>query len=332
MPTPVASTVRELAPLILMSSARRDLEASCVAKSLVNVTELNILWQPGAASRTGYSPYCPILAQFLPVLGCNLLSLSLDIPSSIFGAFAPSSTQFTHLNNLQELKIRFFLDIDKNGNHEHVPENIEPLAFFINGLSPTLAALEVETSGHILLSSFFNAMTPFPCLKKLRLFIPFDLIHIQDPSGLNRLLRHHTLTDLTLRCRLCPVHYQPQLFNAGEWFKLCFQGVFFDEIQKLQLGFGYPFRIEPDHLEPMKPLSLTTTSLTVMDVCLSHTQVVVMFSTLDWAPLTFLSLWVETVSPELIELLAAQCPRLNRLVLETDNISAAEGDRIHSNE
>ncbi|KAF8057538.1 hypothetical protein FPV67DRAFT_1527883 [Lyophyllum atratum] len=310
-----------------MASQDKKLAVTDAAYNLVSVEDLIIHWR--ANCLTEDDPCCPLLAAFLPALGGNLRSVSLDIPLRVLDKFLPPSVSLT---SLEELTIRFTVDRGSSGYSDVKPSSMEPLAPFINGLSRTLKSLSVETRGHLCLSTFFNAMGDFPELIAVSVTIPFDLYHIPDPSGLNRLLSHEALRELTIRSSCCcfaPRH--PALDVVSEWYKQCFQGISFQALRSLQLGLTYPFKIGPENTTYMKHLSRSLTSLTILDTRLSFIEVTNLLNSFALSTLDSLSLSVTAISPELFDLLASMCRTLDQLVIDTDTIRLVQGDETRTN-
>ncbi|KAF8063269.1 hypothetical protein FPV67DRAFT_1672299 [Lyophyllum atratum] len=311
----------------LMTSEDKQLAVTDAAYKLVNVEDLIVHWRADCLIDDG--PCCPFLAAFLPALGGNLRSLSLDIPLRVLDKFLPPSVSLT---SLQKLTIRLTVDRGSSGYSDVKPSGMDPLAPFFNGLSRTLKSLSVETRGHLCLSTFFNAMEDFPQLIAVSLTIPFDLYHIPDPSGLNRLLGHQALRELTIRnCYCCFAPQHPALDVVSEWYKQCFQGASFQALRSFQLGLTYPFKIGPENTTYMKHLSRSLTSLTILDTRLSFIEVTNLLNSFAISTLESLSLTVHAISPELFDLFASMCRTLDQLVVDTDTISLVQGDETRSN-
>ncbi|KAG6916357.1 hypothetical protein DXG01_007193 [Tephrocybe rancida] len=234
----------------------KKLAAVVVASpNLVNVKELTVDWDPD----TSMPPFCPLLRIWLPVFGSTLRSLSLTAHQTIVEAFLPPSISLPCLEELSVSLLR---------NEPLLPD-------FINGLSPTLRSLSLDTNMSSLLP--FALLEVFPHLTKLSLTMPFDTIHFIDPTGVNGfLIRHNGLQELTLLGR-------PQAYCGP--------------------------------LEPFRMLSRSLRSFTLIDVYLAYSEVCRLVTVLAGPLLKVLSLTIDALSTDLIDFLAKACPELDTLTL-----------------
>ncbi|KAG6916356.1 hypothetical protein DXG01_007192 [Tephrocybe rancida] len=284
--------------------------------NLVNVKELTVHWENKAMPL-----FCPLLRAWLPMFGGNLRSLSLTAPRSAVEAFLPSSIT---LPCLEDLSISLL--------HSE-PSVLE----FINGLQPTLQSLSIEMPvGYNSFRLPIELLETFPDLIKFSLTMPFDAYHFIDPTGFNRFfLRHTGLQELTmLGCKVvCGGMYCEAIHMHGsndvvDWYERCLHDVAFVGLHSFQLGLPISIFPSAGPLKCFRMLSRSLASVTLIGVRLSFSEVSRLVTALGGPVLKVLSLTIDALSPDLIDLLAMTCPNLDKLALNIERLCRSHAPEL----
>ena len=289
----------------------------------VGVTEFRIESHRHAYDRTSL----PFLAAVWPVVGSNLRVLSMHMPLSKLCTIISSALG---LDQLQELDIALKAeDLWPSANQ---PNSliIEILGPFINRLNLTLRSFTIASSAHMDLSVFFDSLGHFPRLTKLAILVPFDFIHLSDTSGINRLLSvNDTIQHLILRPRDCcrPFKYKSTGSVVETWIKQSFPDVVLAKLHTMEVGLNFIPGTLDTMMVHLGRFADTLSSLILMDRSLTYHEVEMAVSPFAnrSAGLGSLSLFVRTLSPQFVDLLANKLPKLHKLELSIDKVVGIEG-------
>lgn len=283
-------------------------------QGLCRVENLNLHWPKGKGSTD--PPDETLFSAMQPIFGSNLRTLLLEMPLMVF---AKAHTYLTDVDHLEELDLT--LSVDRTGvefKESHKDAVHKALIPFINGVSSSLRALTITIHNHLDLSPLFCGFGKFQQLTRLILIIPFDLYHIPDPSGWNRLLVNHpNLKELYIRHQsCCRSHESPSLVDGEIWVQRCFRDISFTGLKTLSLGLNDAFHLK--FANAMAPLAQSLMSLTLTEPCLRYSDVDRVLTALATPQLSSLSLFVDVLTPQLLILFAEKCPNLEQLDLNIE--------------
>ncbi|KAF9467613.1 hypothetical protein BDZ94DRAFT_1318581 [Collybia nuda] len=290
-------------------------------QELTGVESVNLLWHATSGVPIHFDE--TLFTAIKPIFGSNLERLYLEIP---LVALVKTHSYLTALDDLEELELD--LSEDPMGSASKLDPNIaitSALLPFINRLSRSLRVLSLTIKNHAQLSPLFHGLGYFPRLERLMLNIPFDLHHINNPSDFNRLLVNHpNLRELYItHLSCCMSHQSPREDIGKRWVWSCFQGIAFTDLKTLSLGLTHAFHLR--FMNAMTPLAQSLSSLILTEPVLHYADVENVLTFLTAPQLSSLTLFVDTLTPQLLALLAEQRPDLEYLDLKITQCSRAEG-------
>ncbi|KAF9467612.1 hypothetical protein BDZ94DRAFT_1248547 [Collybia nuda] len=265
----------------------------------------------------------PLFLAIQPVFSSRLRAVFLDIPLM---TFSKACAHLTDLTNLAELELDLNIDPTRGVSKEDLKKAItDDVVPFINRLGPSLQVLSMAIRNHLESAPFFDVLGIFPKLNRLMLNIPFDHHHLENPSGFNHLLVNHpNLKELYITHRSCCMSHQTPLEGDGEkWVQQCFQDVAFTDLKTLSLGLTHAFHLR--FMKAMTPLARSLSSLILTEPILHYADVENVLTFLTTPQLSSLTLYVDTLTPQLLVLLAEQRPDLEYLDLKIKQSRKAEG-------
>ena len=284
-----------------------------VFSDLPNVTDYRIMWCGLRAMSE--SPVPLLTALFQP----NLCKLSLDISlENVVKLFADHGST-PSLANVEELNLVIRLDHCANESVRHtIMKN--HLAPVISRLRGTLRQLVIQTWEPLDLCPFFCAVLFLPHLERLTLGIPIESPHLGDPNGISTFLQcqSSTLRSLSLRATQNSgpgLSSFPSSFNT--WISCALEGVRLPNLRDLSISSRlFPF---PAALTCLERLSATITSLALTGSYHTHADIVTVLGIFKDRPVTdrleTLRLGSVALTPQLLDLLAEELPRLYQLEL-----------------
>ena len=249
--------------------------------------------------------------------GHRLRRLSIDTYLHKMGDIVSSSGSLINLKHLH-LTLRY------EAGHARTNDNVVP--YFINKLAPTLQSLSLKTIGHQDLS-FFKLIERFPCLTSLSLAIPFDCLHLNDPSGLHRLLGNQ-LRDLSLRHQFCCGN-SPQARDGHRNYLGnydIYNHISLPLLQSLEFGLNMPLSREMTSvlMRSLGAFGQSITSLSLKDHSLTLDELKIVLESFPSHRLKKLSLFARLLTPQLIDAIAQYCPILNSLTLDVQSVAKSE--------
>ncbi|KAG6848534.1 hypothetical protein H0H93_016244 [Arthromyces matolae] len=290
-----------------------------VATALVSVKKIHITWRPkdDPDNLRWQYPVCPLLEILLPTFGKSLRSLSLTVPLSVAYTYLPSAHDLKNLR-VEELSLIY----DEDQRRMDAGSGMIALLPLLKASSATIKTLALaanrETGN---LSPFFNGIDRMPLLRKLTLLMPLSPALVPSTTGINRLLRHpleHLHISLRYYCTITrPFSFTP----LSGWFDDCVNGVNFHSLKSLQIGLSPS--VSP-HLRVafsvLYPPCQWLTSLSIPDICLSESDFQTMLDAFNSHLLTYLAVYLQVLSVEIIDVLALKCPLLDELQLDVDRL------------
>jgi hypothetical protein len=277
---------------------------------LPNVTDYHIMWS--GLQTVPESPVPFLAAVFQPPLRTLSLEISLENVESLL---TPSCT----INNLQELSLVLRIDhFQLAPDHPYIL--IHHLAPAISRLRSSLRKLSIQTWEPLDLSPLFCSIHLLPHLEHLTLSIPIEAPHLGNPSGITALLRRQctTLRSLSLRAtQYSGAGLTPDPASLDEWIPVAISNVHLPHLRELDLSSAlFPFSAT---LACLRQFAGTITVLGMTGRYHSFEDVgavVKMFSGRELEErLETLRLGSLTLTPQLVDLLAKEMPRLDRLEL-----------------
>jgi len=265
--------------------------------------------------------FAPLLGSMWSSLGPRLRKLTVHVTlAKLWLVLDPAITR--EFRSLVEFEI--FLD----GSRFRPPRGAiieDRLVPFTRSLSGTLESLLVSSSMVVNMNSFFGGIDRLPKLRKLVIsdvlpFVVFGENSTQEPSSLAPFIVRHrkTLEHLTVRIH----HSLPQPFIDEKWMQFGSPDLYFTRLQTFELGGLSSQRIREEDWRsnilyfPSIPCLET---LTIFDKALSWDDINALLSVLIRAgtgdQLRRMSLKVEKLNAQLIDLLATKLPHLKELDL-----------------
>lgn len=299
--------------------------------ALPNVYEYTLEWN----GNSGYHPefYRAFLKPLLTgtVLSKSLQKLSIQVPPEMLNDIINVT-----LPRLQELECHF---ITGDLSIRKVLEMVQPLIVFINNLDRSLRSLTLlstHVSQNLDFTCVFHRLGYFPRLKSFALSIPFDGGHLSEPRRLREFLCKHaqTLEHIRLGAHRATVHaipLDPQL-QSSLWIRntLAHITVPMTALRTLHIALR-PLRGDLTQLNTsLRTLAHQLESLTLTDRPLTYREVRGILDAFEHVSrdgrlkLVNLSIWVQHLSPQLIDLLAERLPKLRTLELGFKEISHQE--------
>lgn len=321
-----APPIEDAPPETHLSADEKALCVSRAAVNLINVKTLRI-----CCKVNDHYSSCPFLTTFLPALGSNLRTLTLDMPPVTLSTFI-SSISSNDIPNVQELRIHSMVEeLNPSAFARIPPANIPS---FINELSGTLRSLSITTNGHLEMSAFFSGLRHFPHLIELSIYTALDSIRTADTLGINRFLVNHSgLRKLVIEDQRCVyLDFRPATSDAIlDWQSRCLEGTSFTTLEDIVLASGISFSLGVSLRTDLISLSTQTiTSLTIRQRCLNFREAKNLLTCLSSSQIKYLSLFVERMNPRLLRLLAKNCPHLHSLVLTVKFISLVDSSDVNN--
>jgi len=284
-----------------------------VFSGLPNVTDYRVMWCGLRAMPE--SPVSLLTALFRP----NLRKLSLDISIENVVKLFANQCSTPSLANVEELNLVIRRDhcSDESVLHTIMKNHLAPV---ISRLRDTLRQLVIQTWEPLDLGPFFCALHFLPHLERLTLGIPIESPHLGDPNGVSTFLQcqSSTLRSLSLRATQ---NSGPGLssipFSFNTWISCALEDVRLPSLRDLSISSRlFPF---PAALTCLERLSATITSLVLTGSYHTYADIVAVLDTFKDRPvidrLETLRLGSIALTPQLLDLLADQLPRLYQLEL-----------------
>ena len=294
-----------------------------VLGGLPNITDCYVTWH-GVHSRNSSTTTNPIIST---VFHSNLRKLSLEVSLENMVNLQLPSLQ---VQNLEELQICI-----RSENGKSVSERKDILSYHlapaIRKLS-TLRTFSVELWEPEDLSPLFLAIGTLPELMEFVVCIPAESAHFGDPKGLSYFLNQHSLTLQTLRLRARSDDKTVLWGNSTSfdaWIKGAIEGVALPHLLTLDVSSQHiPVDTSAAVLHSFSS-TLTSLSLTGCYQKFEDVEKIVrMVSSYPRGqPLSNLRLGVISLSPQLIDLIAAQLPKLHKLELIVRHILPHRTDK-----
>ncbi|KAJ7509888.1 hypothetical protein B0H11DRAFT_1961405 [Mycena galericulata] len=284
-------------------------------KGLPHLYKYHIDWDEGPAVRPESFTY--LLDSVIPAIGYKLCALNLKVPLHHM-QYLPGLA--THLVNLQDLALTLHTAAHAPSD---ISQGLDGLVVFVNSsIIRNLRSLSINTtptSTYLDLGPFFKNLGHGQRLTSFTLCIPFDGGHLVDRTSLRRFLIHHRLTleSVTLGTVRAAARPAPGTSEAKYWIRDTLKDhPPFPALSQLSLGLR-PLRTDVGPL--VRCLSKLRSQLRVLKLSerpLEYAELARVLDVLDTAPLLrVLSLRIRWLSPEIMDLLAANLPCLNSLDL-----------------
>ncbi|KAJ7625505.1 hypothetical protein FB45DRAFT_67418 [Roridomyces roridus] len=263
-----------------------------------------------------YAALTSLVGSVIPHIGHKLSCLSLKVPLEYMHSL-PALAR--HLPNLDSLAVTIH-----TGAYipSYICQTIEGLVFFINIVLRHLRSLSIATtwtSTHLVLGPFFEHLGHGPRLKSFSLCLPYDGGHLDsNPGPLREFLAAHRLTleSLSLGTTTrATFHPTPSTPTARFWIRETLKDhVSFPALSRLSLSLR-PLRTELGPLTRcLTKLQSQLRALKLSDRALECSELTSLLVVLGNAPLlSELSLRVQCLSPDIVDLLAMHLPNLRVL-------------------
>ena len=267
----------------------------------------------------------PFFKDIWQSIGANLRRLTMDVQlfkmGDILGATGP-------LPRIEELNLTLRAEVTGGQLYDSTV-----LPYFINKLSWTLQSLSIKTIGHQELS-FFRLLGEFPLLTKLSLVMPLDARHVPDPQGFQQLLRNHPrIRTLCIRySRCCRNDVLDDGFCRPKGRHMLFSDISLPVLHTLELGLQIPLPstvawdngTRADALSMISSVSGMADNLSALilkDRSLRLDEVRMVLGTFRGAKrLKKLSMYARLLTPQLVDVVAKDCPVLSIWEVDVESI------------
>ena len=309
-------------PLLSLAAIPRSAESKSALvvetmKRLTSIRQLHLHW-PRHCEQTNH-PVWTLFTDVWPVTGPLLRSLILDMPVAILADFVTSIASIAKSTSLRELKIA----VSGDYRTKDLKEGIISLLPFIHDHSSSLESLSITIHGHAETSPLFRGLGRLPRLTALSLTIPFDNEHVLDPSSFHQVLVDHpNLQSLTIQNRRCGGMWQHRTapVTTDTWARQCFEGICLAQLKKLELGMKYHTGVPRHMMTAIKPLCFPLSSLTITEPCLKWEDLTTVLKYLQPRHIKSLSLFIEILNEQVLELFVESCPNLQHLTLSVQKV------------
>ncbi|KDR80901.1 hypothetical protein GALMADRAFT_241405 [Galerina marginata CBS 339.88] len=279
-----------------------------VLSGLPNVNEYYVTWCGLPSISATAVPFLSTIFQ------ANLRKLSLELSlENMQNLLTPSFK----VENLQELHLTIHSE-NINSVSERNDILRTHLAPAISQLRSTLQTLTIQSWEPADLSPMLFAIKCLPVLKELSIAIPVESTHLGDPEGLAQFLNTHRASLRTLRLRATQfggVGMTPDLVSFDTWIRNAMSGVSLPKLRVLDITSNL-FPVYTSIL-CLRHFSSTITSLSLTGCYRTYEDVeeaINLVSDRDEA-LCRLRIGLVSLSPQLVDLISSQLPRLFKLEL-----------------
>ncbi|KAF5347821.1 hypothetical protein D9756_010230 [Leucocoprinus leucothites] len=299
-----------------------------VLSKLEHLRDLVLVWR----TDDGYNRTSPTTCSQLAIdtwarVAPRICSLTLDM--AMFNIYESLRVP-QKLKTLEELHIRITLEKHGafRGNAIRIFTNT--LIPFINQLAPQLISFSLTSLCNLNLDPLFQGMEPTPLLRQLALCLAFQSTEIWSPLALQTFLKDHsTIRQLDLRYGECCAALFPHMHNWSSHDRVLIGEAFegsnaftFPQLETLTLGLQFKLSNNSDLGAYASRFSGSVHSLTLLGRSLNVNQMRTVLIPFQ-KTLKSLSMFLRTLTPEVLCLLATLLPSLQDLTLHIQKFASS---------
>ncbi|KAJ3566500.1 hypothetical protein NP233_g6967 [Leucocoprinus birnbaumii] len=299
-----------------------------VLSKLQNLSELVLVWR----TDDGYNKTSPTTCSRLAIdtwsrVAPILRSLTIDM--AMFNIYETLRIP-QELYALEELHVR--ITLEKHGAFRSNAGRIftDNLIPFINRLAPQLISFSLTSLCNLNLDPLFRGLEPTPHLRRLALLLAFQSVEIWSPAALQTFLKDHdTIKELDLRYGECCSPLVPNWQHWSTHDRVLVGEAFtgnnaftFPHLETLTLGLR--FKLTDNNLlgAYASRFSGSVTSLTLIGRSLQMDKIKIILRPFQ-KTLRTLSMFVQTLTPDVLLQIAVFLPALQDLTLHVERFESS---------